>query len=200
MITLYHAPHSRSSRVIWLLEELGASYDLRYVSIRYGDGSGDGPDAANVHPDKKVPALVHDGALVTESTAIAIYLCDLFPKAGLAPAVGAAERGAYLAWLCWTDNELAAAIFGKLSGRGDDPRVKLGYEAAVRRLDEALARGPSLMGEHFTAADVMVGATIAWARAHLPPSAAIDAYVERVTGRPANIRALAKDAPGQLAA
>ena len=200
MITLYHAPHSRSTRIIHLLEELGAPYDLRYVSIRYGDGSGNGPDAANVHPDKKVPALVHDGALVTESTAIAIYLCDLFPKAGLAPAVGAAERGAFLAWLCWADNEFAAAIFGRLSDRGDDPRVRAGFEAAMRRINEALARGPYLMGETFTAVDVMVGATIGWARAHLPPSAAIDAYVERVSGRPANIRALAKDAPQQAAA
>ena len=200
MITLFHAPRSRSTRIIWLLEELGATYDLRYVSIRYRDGSGAGPDAANAHPDKKVPALVHDGALVTESTAIAIYLCDLHPEAGLAPAVGAADRGAFLAWLCWCDNEFAAALFARFAGRGDDPVVKTGTEAVVRRLNEALARGPYLMGAQFSAADVMVGSTIAWARAHLPPSEAIDAYVARVTERPANLRALAKDAPAREAA
>ena len=200
MITLFHAPKSRSTRIIWLLEELGASYDLRYVSIRYRDGSGAGPDAANAHPDKKVPALLHDGALVTESTAIAIYLCDLHPDAQLAPTVGAADRGAYLAWLCWCDNELAAALFARFSGRGEDPIAKIAYEAAVRRLTEALARGPYLMGEHFSAVDVMVGSTIAWARAHLPASAAIDTYVARIEERAANLRALAKDAPARAAA
>ncbi len=64
MLTLFHAPRSRSSRIIWLLEELGSPFQLRYVTIRYMDGSGDGPDPANPHPDKKVPALLDNGALV----------------------------------------------------------------------------------------------------------------------------------------
>ena len=68
MLTLIHAPQSRSSRIIWLLEELGAEYDIRYVSIRRWDGSG-GPDENNPHPHNQVPALLHNGALVTESTA-----------------------------------------------------------------------------------------------------------------------------------
>ncbi|MCI1143565.1 glutathione S-transferase [Sphingomonas sp. WKB10] len=79
-------PRSRSSRIIWLLEELGAPFQLRHVTIRYMDGSGDGPDPANPHPDKKVPALLDNDALVTESAAVATYLADLLPMAGLAPA------------------------------------------------------------------------------------------------------------------
>ena len=85
MLTLYHAPQSRSSRILWLLEELGADYELVITDIPRQDGSG-AADPRNPHPDKKVPALVHDGALITESIAIVQYLADLYPKAGLAPA------------------------------------------------------------------------------------------------------------------
>lgn len=194
MLELFHAPYSRSSRIVWLLEELGADYAIRYVTIRYMDGHGAGPDPANVHPDKKVPALVHDGALVTESTAVALYLCDLHPGAGLAPAVGEPGRGAFLTWLCWADNELGAALMSRFSGSAD-PRGQETYDAAVRRLAEALARGPYLMGERFTAADVMVGALVRFARAQLPASEAIDAYVARIFARPALARAQAKETP-----
>lgn len=83
MLTLFHSLQSRSSRMIWLLEELGADYELRYVDIPRMDGSGR-PAPANPHPDKKVPALAHDGALVTESAAICLYLTDLHPEAGVA--------------------------------------------------------------------------------------------------------------------
>ena len=88
LLTLFHAPRSRSTRIVWLLEELGSPYELRYVTIRYMDNSGAGPDPANPHPDKKVPALLHDGVLVTESAAVATYLGDLMTAAGLAPHLG----------------------------------------------------------------------------------------------------------------
>ena len=73
MLTLIHAPLSRSSRIIWLLEELGAEYEIRYVDIRRWDGSG-GPDENNPHPHKQVPALLHDGTLIWESVAVVQYL------------------------------------------------------------------------------------------------------------------------------
>lgn len=95
MLTLFHSLQSRSSRMIWLLEELGADYEIRYVDIPKMDGSGR-PAPANPHPDKKVPALAHDGALVTESAAICLYLTDLHPDAGVGPGVGDPQRGAYL--------------------------------------------------------------------------------------------------------
>ena len=101
MLTLFHAPMSRSSRFIWLLEELGAPYEIHQVSIfRPMQGQG-APDVANPHPDKRVPALLDDGVLVTESQAIALYLADRFPKAGLAPRIGERERGPYLTWMAW---------------------------------------------------------------------------------------------------
>ena len=195
MLTLFHAPRSRSTRIVWLLEELGADYTIRYVSIRYGDGSGDGPDAANEHPDKKVPALAYQGRIVSESTAVALCLCELHPAATLAPAPGEAERGAFLTWMCWAETEFGPALWAKIAGQGDTPHARANFEAVVRRLTDALARGPYLMGERFTAADVMIAAGIGWGRQHLPASEAIDAYVARVTGRPAFARAMAKDAP-----
>src|SRR5690606_29280022 len=84
MIVLYHAPRSRSSRFIWLLEELGAPYRIEPVSIRRGDGSG-ALDTKNPHPHGKVPVVVHDGATIFESIAIALYLTDAFPDANLGP-------------------------------------------------------------------------------------------------------------------
>lgn len=199
MLTLFHAPHSRSSRIVWLLEELGAAYDIRYVSIRYGDGSGDGPDPANLHPDKKVPALLHHDTLVSESTAVAMRLCELFSEAGLAPSLEAAERGAYLTWMCWVETEFGPAVYARRAGQAD-ARMQANYQAALRRVLEALGRGPYLMGENFTVVDVMAGAVVLFAREHLPESDLIDAYAARLAGRPALGRAWAKDAPTPRAA
>lgn len=91
MLTLIHAPLSRSSRIIWLLEELGAEYEIRYVDIRRWDGSG-GPDENNPHPHKQVPALLHDGTLIWESVAVVQYLTDLYPDCSLSrpPAIPSA--------------------------------------------------------------------------------------------------------------
>jgi len=88
MLTLFHAPWSRSGRIVWLLEEIGAGYDIRYVDIYRAMTNSGARDAANLHPDGKVPALLHDDALVTESAAIALYLTDLHPEANLGASDG----------------------------------------------------------------------------------------------------------------
>lgn len=195
MLTLYHAPRSRSGRIVWLLEELGADYEIRYTDIVYGDGAGK-RDPGNVHPDGKVPALMHDDVLITESDAIALYLTDLHPEAGLGAPVGDAERGAYLTWLCWTAGEMGPAYFAKMyGGAGSDPRTQAAFAAVIARISGALGKGPFLMGARFTAVDVMVGSMLAWAREYTPPSKPIDAYVTRITERPAHQRAISKDAP-----
>src|ERR1700675_784006 len=90
MITLYHAPRSRSSRIIWLLEELGVPYKIELTSIVRGDGTGGtpAPDSyTRIHPFKKVPAIEDNGAVVYESAGIALYLPDAYPKAGIGPMV-----------------------------------------------------------------------------------------------------------------
>ena len=200
MLTLFHAPHSRSSRIVWLLEELGVDYDIRYVDIfRAMTGTGD-RDPANLHPDGKVPALLHDGALVTESAAVALYLTDLFPEAGLGATVGSHERAAYLTWLAWTAGEMEPAFWGRISGQTEgDPVAQGRYDAVIARLFGALERGPWLMGEQFTAVDVMVGSALAWGREFAPDSPLLDAYLARITARPASLGSAQKDdAPPSL--
>lgn len=194
MLTLFHAAWSRSSRIVWLLEELEADYEIRHVDIYRAMTLSGARDPANPHPDGKVPALMHDGALITESAAIALYLTDLYPEAGLGAPVGSKERGAYLTWLAWTAGEMEPALWGKITGAIEtDPNIRKRYDDVVARLLGALAEGPYLMGERFTAVDVMIGAALAWGREHLPESALIDTYMERVSARPANGRAQAKD-------
>jgi len=193
MLTLFHAPLSRSSRLLWLMEELGAEYDVRYCNIARMDGSGE-RDRANPHPDGKVPALIHDGALITECAAVALYLTDLHPASGIGAPVGHRDRGEYLTWLSWGAGELEPVLGPRLGGHfPTDPYSVRRYEAAVDRLVDRLWSAPFLMGDRFSAADVMVGATVMWARAHLPESPTLDAYVERISERPARLAAMRKD-------
>ena len=193
MLTLFHAPMSRASRFIWLMEELGAPYEIRQVSI-FRPISGEGsPDAANPHPDKKVPALLDDGVLVTESQAIALYLADRFPEAALAPRIGDRERGPYLTWMAWYTAALEPAMFAHFEDALGDAQKKRNHDEVVARLEAALAKGLWIMGEHFTAADILIGSAVNWARKAFPESAALDAYGARCAARPAALRAVALD-------
>ena len=194
MITLHHAPQSRSTRIIWLLEELGAPYAIRPVSI-YRPMTGVGsPDPTNPHPDKQVPAITHGETLVAESVAIVLYLTDAFPAAGLGPLAGDARRGDYLTWLFWYAAALEPAMFASF---GDElaasPLKKRSYDAAVARLESALAKGPYLMGEQFTAVDLLVSSALNFGRQAFPESGAFDAFIARCTARPAARRAAELD-------
>ena len=194
MVTLFHAPQSRSSRIVWLLEELGVPYEIQPVSI-FRPMTGEGqPDAVNPHPDKRVPAILHDGALITESVAIVLYLADAFPAAGLAPVSGDPRRGEYLTWIAWYATELEQALFAGLSGELDEsPQKQRNHDAVASRLRGALARGPYMMGDVFTAADLLIGSALGFGRQAFPADQALDAYVERCRNRPAAIRGVAQD-------
>lgn len=194
MITLYHAPQSRSSRFIWLLEELGAAYSIQPVSIfRWITGEGT-PDPSNPHPDKRVPAICDGETLITESVAITLYLTDEFPKAGIGPVTGSAQRGAYLTWLAWYAAEFEPAMFASFGNElASNPMKQRSYDAAIARLETALSASPFLMGENFSAADMLVGSAIDFGRQAFPASALLDAYVERCKNRPAALHALTLD-------
>ena len=194
MLTLFHAPQSRSGRIVWLLEEIGADYDIVYVDIFRAMTLTGARDPANLHPDGKVPALLHDEALVSESAAVALYLTDVHPEANLGASVGSPDRAAYLTWLAWTAGEMEPAFWSRISGAAEsDPNAKARFDAVIARLLTALATGPYLMGDRFTAVDVMIASALAWGREYVPESALIDAYLERALNRPANERAAAKD-------
>lgn len=194
MVILFHAPQSRSSRMIWLLEELEAPYEIKPVSIfRPMTGTGS-PDPANPHPDKQVPAITHNGALVAESVAIVLYLTNAFPKAGLAPAVGDPRYGEYLTWLAWYAAVMEPAMFASMGGElASSPMKQRGYDAVVKRLEDALTRSPWLMGDAFSGADIVAGSAINFARAAFPESAILDAYAARCKARPAMVRAIKLD-------
>jgi glutathione S-transferase len=195
VITLYHAPQSRSSRIVWLLEELGAPYRLHITSIVRMDGSG-ALDPANPHPDKKVPALVDDGVLVTESAAIVLYLTDKFPNAGLGPAVGDALRGPYLSWLAYYAGVIEPVVTLDFAGLADNPEVHRSFrdkQAFGARVLAALRAGPYLLGEKFSGADVLLASLAHWARHTLPADKAVDDWLARINARPALGRSMAKD-------
>lgn len=197
MLSLFHAPMSRSSRMLWLLEELGATYEVVYTNIPRLDGAG-ALDPANPHPDKKVPALMHDGALVTESIAIMLYLTDLHPEAGLAPRVGDPLRGAYLTWLAYYAGVVEPVITFEFAKVADNPallRTFRGRSEVDARLSGALAKGQYLLGERFSALDVLFASAAQWSRAMLPPGERVDRYLAACAARPAAARAFAKDEP-----
>ena len=199
MITLYHAPKSRASRFLWLLEEIGEPYEVTQVSLKRRDGSGGPPDPSykRIHPHAKVPALVHDGAIVFESSAIALYLTDLFPKANVGIPIGHPKRGPYLTWLAYYTGVMEPAFVGKALGF-TTTNSTTGWaptEDILAYVTDVLSRGPYLLGEQFTAADVLIGSTFALFKGSplLPANATIDAYIARLVSRPAYERGAAKD-------
>lgn len=193
MLTLYHSPQSRSSRIIWLLEELGVDCEIRQVDIVRGMTNTGAPDPANPHPFKQVPALLDGDVLITESVAIALYLLERFPDAGLAPPPGHPDRGPFLSWLVWYAAEMEPAMFYFFADELGTPYKSKALGNVQRRILDALAAGPFLTGENFTAVDVFVGSALQFMRRMLPEDRHVDAYVERVTARPALARAQAKD-------
>jgi glutathione S-transferase len=196
MITLFHHPQSRSTRFIFLLEELEAPYGIRQVQVRHTDGTG-ALDPGNPHPHGKVPVISDDGTIVFESIAIALYLTDRFPKNRLGPLVGEPGRGAYLSWLAYYTGVLEPAFVSRFMNV-TVPRGMAGWVATDEVMDvliKALSKGPYLLGEQFSAVDVLYGTTFAMFTQNpiVPKSAIIDAYVQRVVTRPAFARAQALD-------
>jgi len=200
MIILYHSPQSRSFRTLWLLEELGLPYELKVVSIRRSDGTGQdaGPAYRDIHPHGKVPAIVHDAVTIFETAAIAAYLADLRPEAGLAPPIGDPLRGPYLTWLAYSSGVFEPAMICKYM-KIDHVFGAMGWAPADEVeavLDRAVASGPYLLGDRFSAADIVLGGSLSYMgrTGLMQPNPARDAYVERITGRDAYARAEKKDA------
>jgi glutathione S-transferase len=125
MITLFHRAKTRSTRFIFLLEELQAPYEIRSVTTRSHDRTGS-VDPANPHPNGKVPAIADDGVIVFESPASALYLTDKFHKNHLGPRVGEPDRGSYLSWLSYYTGVFEPALMSKFQ-KVDVVRVTAGW-------------------------------------------------------------------------
>jgi glutathione S-transferase len=196
-LTLYHAAPSRSSIARWMLEEIGEPYEIKLLRLSEGDQQK--PDYLAINPMGKVPALQHGDVIITESAAICTYLADAFPEARLNVPIGHPHRGIYLKWLFFGPGCLEPAVIDRAAPRKEEPRrAMLGYgdfDTVMNVLAKAVEKGPWLMGEQFTAADVVLGANIRWGMIFklLPERKEFLDYSARIAARPAAQRAEAKD-------
>ncbi len=190
-LTLYTNPMSRGRIARWMLEEVGAAY--RVEILGYG-GTMKADAFVAINPMGKVPAIVHDGRVVTETAAICAYLADAFPDAGLAPLPD--ERADYYRWLFFAAGPVEQAVANRMLGvtPSDEQQMVVGYghyDRVVATLDRALATGPYIAGDRFTAADVYLGAQVMWGVQFgtLPARDSFAAYIARLSDRPAYRRA-----------
>lgn len=197
MITLYHAPRSRSSRIIWLLEELGADYRIELVDIVRGDGTGK-PAADSykaINPLKKVPAIKVFDEVVYESGAICLYLTDSHPKHDIGPLPGHNNRAEYVRWLFFCAATLEPAVGARFQGWDKDKPTGFGaFEDIEQVLSGQIAKTPYILGDDFSAADILICSMLAFFKGTLFPARKhYDDYVARLISRPAYIRAQARD-------
>lgn len=199
-ITLYHSPASRAFIAYWLLEELGTPFRVRTIDLRKGEQKS--AEYRRINPMGKVPALTDGKVTVTENPAICMYLADRYGYGRLAPKIEAPERGAYLRWMVFSTAVLEPAANLK-SVEAHHPGFGAGWgdlATVVETVEAALADGPWLLGEAFSAADVMLGSVISMARFNglLPDSDPIEDYQERLAQRPAYQRASDATWPASL--
>jgi len=201
-LTLYTNPMSRGRTARWLLEEAGVEYET--VMLDYASTMKQEPFLL-INPMAKVPAIVHDGQVVTEGAAICAYVADAFPAAGLAPT--AAERPAYYRWLFFAAGPVEAAVTNRSLNVVPDARQQAmagygSYDRTVDVLERAVSANAYIAGDRFTAADVYVGAQVIWGLqfGSLPDRQAFTDYAGRLTPREAYTRAAALDDAAMAAA
>jgi glutathione S-transferase len=196
-LTFFHSPNTRSTAALTLLKELGADYHLHVLNMKAGEQRK--PEYLAINPMGKVPALKHCDALITEQVAVFIYLADLFPEAGLAPGIGDPLRGPYLRWMAFYGSCFEPAIIDRSQKREPAPQATSPYgdfDTMFRTLTDQLGEGHYLLGDKFTAVDVLWGTALRWITLYqlVPTVPVVQAYVDRVNARPSVAWAAAKDA------
>ncbi len=204
MLTVYGCPGTRATRVTWALEEAGAQYE--FVKVDLMKGAGRRPPFIETNPAGKVPALVNDGLVLSESAAIVTYVGDKYPASGLAPAHGSRARALYCKWCFYVIGELEQPLWTiakhtfALPEKHRVPQVietaKWEFAVALKVLDQQFGERTFILGDEFTGADVLIGHTLGWAlRREMPiESEHLRVYADRVLARPALRRALEREA------
>ncbi len=187
-LVFFHNPWSRATVIHWLLEELGVPYSTRIIDIQHPDNIPEDYRATQAH--KKVPAIRHNGVVVTERAAIALYLAETFPEAGLAPAIGSPERAAYLTWLVYSDAVVDPAMSAHhYQWQYEKGAVSFGlFEDMTARIERHLAGNDYIAGNTFTAADCVFGGMLYWLVEMfkgIPKLPVHQAYFDRISARPA---------------
>ncbi len=196
IVTFFHAPFSRSVVTRAAFEELGVPYDL--VALDLAQEEQRSAEYLAINPMGKVPAIRHAGVLITEQPAILMYLADLYPERKLAPPIGDPLRGAYLRWMVFYGSCFEPAMMDHSFNRTPAPQKQCGYgdyDSVMNVIAAQLAKGPWLLGERFTIADVLWGGAINFGlmQKSLPGWPVFRDYAERVQSRPAVQRAIALD-------
>lgn len=192
-MTFYTHPWSRGRIVRWMLEEVGADYEV--VVKEFGD-SIKAPDYLAINPMGKVPALVHGDVVITEVSAICTYLADRFPQKNLAPPIDSPERGTYLRWIFFIAGPLEMATTAKAFNWRIDAEnaqaVGCGFITdAINAMELAIQNGPYICGDQFTTADVLAASYLGWEMQQkvIEERTSFREYVNRMEKRPAAIRA-----------
>jgi glutathione S-transferase len=196
-IVFFHNPQSRGRVAHWMLEEVGAPYEIKLLDFAKGEHKK--PEYVALNPMGKIPTIVHRGVVITETAAILAYLADAFPAAGLAPALDDPKRGTYLRWLFFAAGCGEPAVVDKMLARpAVERKGALGYgsyEDTMHALETAIQPGPFILGDRFSAVDVYVASQLGWGlmTKAIEPGPTFGAYVARATDRPAFKRAIAQN-------
>lgn len=186
-IVLYHHPFTRAANVVWMLEEVGVPYDVRFVDLT--KGAHKAPEVLALNPMGKLPILTDGDAVITESAAIGLYLADRYAAGRLAPAVDDPKRGTYLRWSLFAPSVIEPGSLAK-AAKWDFKPGQAGWgdhEAMLSTISAAIGTGPWLLGDTFTMADVIFGGTVRYMLRFgmLEPRPEFTAYAERLAARPA---------------
>jgi glutathione S-transferase len=193
MMKLYWSPRTRSFSALWLMEEAGQPYERVLTDI--SKGAQRTPEYLAINPMGKVPALQDGEVTLAEAAAICAYVAELYPQAKLAPPVGDRLRAKYLYWLFFGPSCVEPAMVQVATKIELNPTAA-GWGNAERVfdvLDAALKQGPWILGENFSAADIVIGSGLNFAVRLfklIPPRASFDRYVDACTARPAFQRAV----------
>lgn len=195
-LIFYHAPNTRSSGVLTLLEELQAEYQI--VLLDFATQQHKQAEFLSINPMGKVPTIVHQGHVITEQIAVYQYLAELFPDQGLAPLIGDAQRGAFLRWLAFYGCCFEPAIIDRSAQHAPDNPTSSPYgdfDTTFATVVAQLTAHPYIAGDKFSAADVLWGSALGWITQFglVPETDVIADYVARVTGRPSFAAANQKD-------
>lgn len=190
-LILKHHPFTRAAGVVWMLEEVGQAYTLEHVELMQGEHKR--PELKALNPMGKIPTLLDGDTVVTEAAAIGLYLADRYSLGELAPAPDDPARGAYLRWSFYAPSVIEPGCMAH-SAKWEFKPGQAGWGTYGEMLDTisaAIGDGPWLLGERFTMADVVFGGTVRWMTMFgmLDKRDEYMAYVERLSARPASVKA-----------
>ncbi len=195
-LVLHHHPYSRAATVVWMLEEIGVPYELRFVDIM--KGAQKSPEFLALNPMGKLPTLTDGDTVVTEVAAIGLYLADKYAYGRLCPKVDDSARGTYLRWSLFAPSVIEPGAMAKMNAWAfKDGQAGWGtYDAMLSSMEKAVSNGAFLLGETFSMADVIFGGTLRYMLTFkmLEARPAFTAYAERLAARPALQRAEARNA------